>query len=118
MSYVKNTLNNIIEQSKTLLEPQSYVDNKRRRSELADFYKKILNLGGQFPPRPTDMRMNIANTLYNDVSSSCPSCVQPSVMKETVRNALRIIYKYIKQVEGMEFKETPNLSVHDLKPNI
>jgi len=55
--YISNTIEQVIKEAGNLLTAESYVDNKRRRNELANFYKKLLNLGSSFPPRPIDMML-------------------------------------------------------------
>ena len=118
--YIKNTIDSVIEESTKLLTAQDYVDNKRRRLELAKFYKKILHLGSSFPERPKDMRTSSVDRLYKDVSNSCPDCVKPSVMLSTAKNAIRVIYKYVnilKEIDTSTIDLGEPKSVHDLKPN-
>lgn len=120
-NFISNTVNSVIEKSKNLLDVEAYTNNKRKRIELADFYKELMHLGSRFPVRSSAMTQTIATNLYKDVNNTCPDCLKVSVMKSIVRNALDIIYKYIAVL--VKFKDS-NLdlgysdNVHDLKPNI
>jgi hypothetical protein len=119
--YVSQTIKSILEESKTLLSPQSYVDNKRKRIELANFYKKILHSGASFPERPADMTESVVRALYKDVSNSCPDCVKHSVMLQTVKNVIRLVFKYVNELKKLDLEDLEKeemKSVHDLRPNI
>lgn len=118
--YVENTIENIIQESKSIKAPKDYVDNKRKRIELVNFYKKILNLGSSFPSIPEDMKLSVARTMSKDVSNSCPQCVRPSVMLSTVKDSIRVILKYVKYLEEVDLESCSDETkgIHDLRPNI
>lgn len=119
--YVLNTVQGIIENSKDILMPEEYLNSKRKRIELAGFYKSLLNIGSEYPKRPDDMHIKTANILYKDVCNTCPTKVRPSTMKQSIVNAIRLIYKYIAVlkdwIKGVSLDGKPK-SVHDLRPNI
>ena len=119
--YVLNTINSVIEKSSHILMPEAYLSSKKKRKDLANFYKNLLNIGSEYPDRPVDMKISTANTLYKDVCNSCPSKVRPSVMKQEINNAIRLINKYVgtlkNALEGVEVSSI-STNVHDLRPNI
>lgn len=120
--YIINTTKDVLAYINELLSAQSYVNNKRKRKEFANFCKKVLNLGSSFPEVPKDLKLSSINKMYKDISRTCGQCVRPSIMLETVKNSIRVLNKYKKDlekslsIEPKAIKE--NKSIHSLKPNI
>lgn len=119
--YTSNTIDLILKKLQGITDVESYVNNKRKRIELAKLYKELLNLGGGFPRHPKDMTTKISNDLLKDVNNSCSSCLKASAMRAIVKGAIRVIYTYTKILK--EFKanssgESDSISVHDLRPTV
>lgn len=110
-----NVAERLIQVSKNLLDPDTYLKNRKRRDDLAGYYKEFISLGGQFPQLPGSR--SVATQLQKRVSSSCPACVSEYNMKLYIESAISFIVSYGKKLEEMvEHLDSPKKSVHDLKP--
>ena len=119
--YSKKVAKRIIEKADKLEKDSVYLNSRKQRESLADFYKEIINVGYSLPQRKMKMNNAIAKKLYKRISESCPACVKKKNMQNYIHQAKLHITEYAnileKWLDDTDVSGLPD-DVHQLGPTV